>query len=222
MMVKETLEEYFKRMGRIESGLVMSSNLIDKLEICSFIQGDLIISHSQDNPYGGINPVCMDDSKRIVCPDFIYQKKLFSEGYYIFPRYHTIVRYYTTHKLFLGRIYVQSLRNNTLYKNIRSQRVKSITPSDLKKYKMQENIVCEDGRAYYKTDCETILCINDPGLNECVSGVCHSALALCRYIDESTGNVHFTLLDFSNIFTGEEIDLNDSEKVKYDPNDAVF
>ena len=51
-MVKETLEEYFKRMGRIESGLVMSSNLIDKLEICSFIQGDLIISHSQDNPYG--------------------------------------------------------------------------------------------------------------------------------------------------------------------------
>lgn len=222
MIVKESLKEYFERGGRIQCGLVMSSSLIDKLEIYGFVENDPIISTSQNNPYGGINPVCMDGTNRIVCSGFIYQKKIFTDGYYIFPVYHTIVREYVTHELPLKLIYVQALKNNNLYQKIRSRRVSSITPSNLKKHNMPENIVCKNGMACYKTDLKTILCINNPGLDEAISGVCRSVLALCRYIDEGTGNVHFTLLDFSDIFTGKEIDLNDSQQVRYDPCEAVF
>ena len=53
----------------------MSSALIDKLEIYGFVENDPIISTSQNNPYVGINPDCMDDTNRIICSGFIYQKR---------------------------------------------------------------------------------------------------------------------------------------------------
>ena len=117
---------------------------------------------------------------------------------------------------------MQALNNNNHYQKIRSRRISSITPTDLKKHNMPENIVCKNGMACYKTDLKTILCIDDPSPDEAISGVCRSVLALCRYFDEGTGNVHFTLLDYADIFSGKEIDLNDSKQIRYDPYEAVF
>lgn len=99
MIVKESLKEYFEREGRIQCGLVMSSALIDKLEIYGFVENDPIISTSQNNPYVGINPDCMNDTNRIICSGFIYRKKIFTDGYYIFPVYHTIVRQYVIREI---------------------------------------------------------------------------------------------------------------------------
>ena len=99
MIVKESLKEYFEREGRIQCGLVMSSALIDKLEIYGFVENDPNISTSQNNPYVGINPDCMNDTNRIICSGFIYRKKIFTDGYYIFPVYHTIVRQYVIREI---------------------------------------------------------------------------------------------------------------------------
>ncbi len=209
MKYNTNLENVFNNTRMLISNISASTLLIEEMEIYGYVTDEMV------DKFGDSNMINLDGSNRIVCSDRIFQLQPVIEntcyGSSIKSIGITIPIFKSAKKeeedmcIPLKQIYVPSLVSNPLYIAIRSRTKNGICEVNeykLSKNKMPDNIIVVEKEAYYKTTVGDIICRDKYGN---IKGVCNNIMAVCRYINQTTGSMNYTILPLEDIYVKSDI-----------------
>lgn len=211
-----TLKEILERDGNlnadIDSQFKIKTKLIKDLELCGFVNSCDIFNmwyktlyHHQLLPNGFIDK---NFKHNILCSGYLKQTLevpdsndfKMSSFPVISPIYKKLEKLKEDAIYYLVDIYMPSLRSNTLYKKIKEKKndESTIAESNFSKYDFPDNIKKIDNRIKIEVQAGSILCLDKFG---CVKSVGENIMAICRYLHESTGVLHYAIFELDEIYT---------------------
>lgn len=215
-MAKITLKEKLFDSKQISSNIIVSSVLLEKLEVYGYVNScrheDMIQMPKNNCSVASLNGIINKSShSEIVCSNFIYQvvpffdgKQTSSIGLHI-PIYNSLCVISEQAKYNLEDLYIPSLRANTLYRKIKARIGTGVSVTDymLRKNGFPENIVEEEGKAMFIAE-EGAIILKDK--DACIKSIGEDILAVCRYLHPETGTMCYTQLSLDELFVDKEDD----------------
>lgn len=189
------LLDLLKSSKELTSGMIASSQLVEKLEIYGFIP-------CAENT----NPIPLDMRLGIIASDRILfsveQTSLLDlsakKESAILPIYRKLVCDKAEHSLLLENLYVHALSTNHYYKEFRNR--KQINLQQLKKASSQI-FIDDSSKVHYRTLPEEILMYKKTSYStDCVSAVTSCFLVVCRFVNSVTGNVSYVVYSPEDLF----------------------
>lgn len=209
-MAKITLEEMLLESKQVSSNIIVSSFLLEKLEVYGYVNScrheDMIQMPKNNYSVACLNGIInKSPHSEIVCSNFIYQvvpffdgKQTSSIGLHI-PIYKSLYVISEQTKYNLEDLYIPSLRANSLYRKIKARigTGVAVTEHMLRKNGFPENIIEEDGKAMFKVEEGAILLKDKEGFTKSIG---EDILAVCRYLYPQTGVMCYTQLSLDELY----------------------
>lgn len=205
-----TLEDYLKKNGSVQSGILAKSNLIDKLEVYGFVNA------CQDKDmYNGVYPhlflngiVNKEPKSQIILSNHIYQitthycgKDITRDGMAI-PIYQKLVVSESEGRYNVEDINMPSLASKQLYRKIKSRHGKgvSVCNYDLKKADFPPCISAIDGKAILTAPVGHVKILDKDGV---LKSIGENIMAICRYLHAETGTMCYTQYNLNEIYVDD-------------------
>ena len=207
-MAKKTLQEVFKCVRTLSSGIQVSNSLIQDMEVVGYLNSASVDTLLQLNfsPFnmGGVINHSVD--KQLICSNYLYQvKEDESNGNpayrgKLYPIFKQIKMATTEMNIPLNQMDIPSLRMNCLYRKIKERVGTDVVVSEyeLRKSKMPDYIHLENGKLMYHIIADDVLCYDR---HEMCRSVGDDILVLCRYVHVSTGNVCYAQFELTDVYT---------------------
>lgn len=209
-MDRITLEDYLKKNGSIQSGILAKSNLIDKLEVYGFVNA------CQDKDmdkevYAGLflNGIVNKEPKsQIVLSNHIYQvtthycgKDITREGMAI-PIYQKLVVSESEGRYNVEDINIPSLASKQLYRKIKSRHGIGVTvrDNDLKKANFPSCISVIEGKAILTAPAGHVQILDKDGV---IKSIGENLMVVCRYLHAETGAMCYTQYNLNEVFVDD-------------------
>lgn len=209
-MIRKTLEEYLNENGSVQSGIIVKSNLMDKLEIYGFVN-----SCKDEDMYNEVYTglilngiVNKDPMGQIVLSNYIYQitthfkgKEITREGMAI-PIFHTLVISESEEHYNVEDIYIPSLYGRHLYRKIKSRYGNGVIvrDSDLKNAKFPPHINAVEGKAILNAPIAHIKLLDNDGV---IKSIGENIMVVCRYLHAETGTMCYTQYNLNEVFVDD-------------------
>ena len=210
-MAKISLAEKLQSENVLKSHLIVSSRLIEKLEVYGYVnscQGnEMMLEDIRINnitTVGYNNFINCQTAGEIVCSNYMMQPVMLSHKNEM--RLHQIYSILEISKesfiLNLADLDIPSLFYNPIYKKIRRRdKNKSLSSSEIKYAKFPENIKQNsDKRFDYTSNPRDVLCRDKDGS---IKSIGDHLMAVCRYLFPQTGMMCYTQLDLDELFWEE-------------------
>lgn len=209
-MYRITLEDYLKREKVISSGMIVKSNLIERLEIYGFINA-CADEDMYNEDYAGLilNGIVNKETKhQIVLSNHLYQvsyhfcgKELKQEGMVI-PIFQSLEYSQQESQYNVENLYVPSLIGKQLYRKIKSRFGNGVTVSDyeLNKAKFPSHIKAVEGKAIYNAPSPHVQFVDKEGV---VKSIGENIIVVCRYLHTLTGTMCYTQYNLNEVFVDD-------------------
>lgn len=209
-MNRITLEDYLKNHGRVHCGMIVKSNLIDKLEIYGFANACKDEDMYNDVYVGLIlNGIVNKEPKhQIVLSNYIYQvtthysgKEITREGMAI-PVFQALVVSESEGQYNVEDLYVPSLVGKQLYRKIKSRLGNGVVVReyDLEKAKFPSYIKAIEGKAILNAPKSHIQIIDKDGE---IKSIGENIMVICRYLHTETGTMCYTQYNLNEVFVDD-------------------
>lgn len=206
-MAKITLEDYLKKHGDLSREMMGCSKLIDKLEIYGFVN----TCKDQDifeKKYQGLffNDILSKEPKlQIIMSEHIYQITSHLDGTNIVREGRVVQIYAYLHQeeneaqYNIKDLYIPSLVNKDLYKNVKSRRGNGVTVNNygFEKAKLPECYKLEEGQVFLVTSNPHIQCLDSDGV---IKSIAENILVVCRYLHPETGTMCYTQYNLNEVW----------------------
>lgn len=195
---KITLQEYLNKYGTLETGMIVKSVLVDKLEVYGFVNSGIIdyIDYILNKGIVGKAP-----TNQIIQSNYMYQVMDIegeSKGV-VTPIYNTLKKSKKDLEVDIKQLYIPDLVNNDTYRRLRSRYKDGNQPIVLKAYEERTlkeylEISIKEGRLMVHIHEGDILCCQlcQYNLEESIKSIGKEILVVCRYIHDLTGNMCYT------------------------------
>lgn len=204
----ETLKDLLVHTGKLVSGIIGRSRIIDKIEVYGYINtinDDVLLELALQNqvPFELINK---DPVGQIVLSNHIMQysnqahnKKI------VLPIFDSVSQSSEERSYDIVNLYVPCIYTNQLYRKIkyRHKKMPFIYECDLKRNGFPENIHAEEGHAVLTTKPGDLLCYDRDSE---VRSVGEHIMAVCRYVHAETGRICYVQYDLDEIFVDHGTD----------------
>lgn len=214
-MNRVNLEDYLRKNGHVQSGMIAKSNLIEKLEIYGFVNSCydekmylnyLLFGYMASSPNGFVNK---DSSRQIVLSNTLYQvTSHYSKGDcelkgLSIPIYDFACISKNEGMYGIEDLYVPSLLGNRLYKDIKRHIGHDFIVNEYKisKAECPSNIIAIDGKAFLKAPASHIQLLDKDGV---VKSVGENIMAVCRYLHDVSGAMCYTQYNLNEVFVDDE------------------
>lgn len=210
-MKKRNLEKHLNETGCIEKGIIVSSNLIKRMEVYGFVNmqsvNELNLEKILEETFSMINKA---PYKQFVMSGYIYQIHQYAKKAGMTTGICTkgvTAQIYSSLKINrqnievnLEEVAIPSLENNKTYNKIRSRYGTGIVVTDRmldKDFPKEYNITAKNGKAMLEIQIGSILCLDRKGD---VKSVGEEILAVCRYLDSETGVLNYAQYSLDELF----------------------
>lgn len=206
-MNRITLEDYLKNNRSVHCGMIVKSNLIDKLEIYGFANAckdeDMYNDVSAGLIFNGI--VNKEPKHQIVLSNYIYQvtthysgKEITKEGMAI-PIFQSLVVSESESQYNVEDLYIPSLVGKQLYRKIKSRHGKGVIVREyeLKKANFPSYIKVIEGKAILNAPKSHIQIIDKDGE---IKSIGENIMVVCRYLHTETGAMCYTQYNLNEVF----------------------
>lgn len=210
-MDRITLEEYLKDNGSAQCGMIVKSNLVDKLEIYGFVN-----ACKDEDMYSEvrarrliINGIVNKEPKRqIVLSNYIYQvtthysgDEIIRDGIAI-PVFQTLLVSESEGLYNVEDLYIPSLIGNQLYRKIKSRRGKKVTVRkyDLENAKFPSCIKAIEGKAILNVPAAHVQFLDKDGV---LKSIGENIMVVCRYVHAETGTMCYTQYNLNEVFVDD-------------------
>lgn len=209
-MDRITLEEYLKKNGSVQNGIIVKSNLVDKLEIYGFANA-CKDEDMYNDVYAGLflnGIVNKEPKQQIVMSNYIYQitthysgKEITREGIVI-PIFQTLVVSESEGQFNIEDLYVPSLIGKQLYRKIKSRHGNGVVVRDydLEKAKFPSYIKAVEGNAILNAPAGHIQFLDTDGV---IKSVGENIMTVCRYLHSETGTMCYTQYNLNEVFVDD-------------------
>lgn len=209
-MDRITLEDYLKKNGRVHSGMIVKSSLVDKLEIYGFVNA-CKDEDMYDKVYAGLflNGIVNKEPKRqIILSNYIYQvtthysgKEITREGMRI-PIFQALVVSESEGQYNVEDLYIPSMISNQLYRKIKSRRGNGFAVSDyvLEKAKFPPYIKAVEGKAILNAPIAHVQFLDKDGV---IKSIGENIMVVCRYLHAETGTMCYTQYNLNEVFVDD-------------------
>lgn len=208
MLYRMTLEHYLNTNGRVQSGMMAKSNLIDKLEIYGFVNAckdeDMYtMAYSTGYAINGI--VNKEPINQIILSNYIYQvtshysgKDITHAGMAI-PIFQTLAVSEAEGQYNVEDLYIPSLIGKQLYRKIKSRHGNGVTvrDCDLRKADFPSRISAIDGKAMLSAPAGHVQILDKDGV---IKSIGENIMVVCRYIHAETGTMCYTQYNLNEVF----------------------
>ncbi len=215
-MAKITLKEMLAKNNRLASNIIVSSVLINRLEVYGYINSrcveDVLFLPKTSYDTVSVNGIVNKSPvSEIVCSNYIYQVIIFYDGKKTTsiglptPVYKNLSISNKPTKYNLEDLYIPSLLSNPIYKKIKA-RIGSgvvVTERTIKNGRFPQYIVAEDNKALYIAKEGAILLEDNEGV---IRSVGEEILAVCRYLHPENGTMCYTQFSLDELFVDNEDD----------------
>lgn len=206
-MNRKTLEDYLKQNGNLQSGMIVKSNLVNKLEIYGFVNA----CNDEDmynEVYAGLflnGIVNKEPQHQIVLSNYIHQvtlhykgKEITQEGTTI-PIFQTLKVSKSEGQYNIEDVYIPSLAGNQLYCKIKSRHGNgvSIKEFELRKAKFPSYIKESEGKAILNAPTAHIQFLDKDGV---IKSIGENIMVVCRYLHTETGTMCYTQYNLNEVF----------------------
>ncbi len=229
---KWTLQKHLDRLGWLNLGIHVSSELIDDMVVYGFVNSSIdMIDYShvnmqkKDALLGIIDKNC---ENQVIANFYMYQVIPWSDGEtlhqedVVSPIFTSLKRLDFDKYINLEQLYIPDLIAHPLYRHIRSREGNGVTVTDhqVARYKPNKgkldrwsnhNIFIKEGKAYFPIKKGEIVLYSflhqkQPYIsNDDIKSVAQNVLALCRYVHKETGNTRFALFGLDELETKVEV-----------------
>ena len=215
-MAKITLKEMLAKNNRLASNIIVSSVLINRLEVYGYINSrcveDVLFLPQTSYDTVSVNGIVNKSPvSEIVCSNYIYQVIIFYDGKKTTsiglptPVYKNLSISNKPTKCNLEDLYIPSLLSNQTYKKIKA-RIGSgvvVTERTIKNGRFPQNIVAENSKAMFIAEEGAILLGDNEGD---IRSVGEEILAVCRYLHPENGTMCYTQFSLDELFVDNEDD----------------
>lgn len=211
-MTKKDLERHLYETGCLENGMIVSSNLIKRLEVCGFVNmqiaNELILEKILGDSLSMINKA---PYKQFVMSGYIYQIHQYvkrtsmtsvtcTKGVTA-PIYSSLKITRQNIEVNLEEVAIPSLEDNKTYNKIRSRYGSSVVVTESmldRAFPKEYTITAKEGKAMMEVQEDSILCLNRKGE---IRSVGEEILVVCRYLDPETGVLNYAQYSLDELFT---------------------
>lgn len=196
-MKRINLLDYLKAQKTIQNGMLVKSSLIDKLEIFGFL--------NDTEPENFLNNICeltiqTDGSVNLHNMISIYSGFM-KTGNKAYEYYTSLSINDSRMEINIENLYIPSLSRKDLYKSIRKKsNTRQITDDLLWKKFLTTSVIAKDGSAIRVIEEGEILMKDRHGN---VKSVAEDIVVICRYVNNATGLLSYTMLSINDLFVGE-------------------
>lgn len=206
-MERITLEEYLQKNGSLHSGVIVKSNLVDKLEIYGFVNA-CKDEDMYNEVYTGLilNGIVNKEPKRqIILSNYIYQvtthysnREITREGMAI-PIYQSLVVSESEGQYNVEDLYIPSLTGKQLYRKIKSRLGNGVRVRDydLEKSKFPSYIKAVEGKAIFNAPTAHVQLVDKDGV---IKSIGENIMAVCRYLHVESGTMCYTQYNLNEIY----------------------
>ena len=209
-MNRINLDDYLKKSGKLYSGIIAQSKLIDKLEIVGFVNA----CKDEDMYEGSIN-LClngifdMEPKSQIILSNNIYQVTTHYNGREMsrcgrtIPIFNSLVVSEAERKYKVEDLYIPSLVGNQLYRKIKSRYGSGykVSESELRRSKFPSNIKAVDEIATLNAPASHIQLLDKDGVTKSIG---ENIMVVCRYLHAETGAMCYTQYNLNEVFVDDE------------------
>ena len=203
-MDRITLEQYLIQQGVVKSGMIGSSNLIDKLEVYGFVN-----SFNDEIDENMFERTCLnflskgvinkDPHGQIVLSQHLCQLSAWDNKKTVTEIYPKLLVSKSVVKYNLEDLYVPSLKDNQLYQDVRARKNKDI------RYKFNKggfpsNYKLEDGKIIIEAPKLHIKCLDNDGVTKSIGD---NLIAVCRYLHSETGTMCYTQYNLNEVYVDD-------------------
>lgn len=206
-MDRITLEQYLIQQGVVKSGMIGSSNLIDKLEVYGFVN-----SYRDEIDESMFERICLnfrskgvinkDPHGQIVLAYHLCQSSILdNDKKTVTEIYPKLVVSKSVAKYNLEDLYVPSLRDKQLYQDIKSRKKIYDICNKFKKGGFPSNYKLEDGKIIIEAPKLHIKCLDNDGVTKSIGD---NLIAVCRYLHSETGTMCYTQYNLNEVYVDDD------------------
>lgn len=211
-MAKKDLERHLYDTGCLENGMIVSSNLIKRLEVCGFVNMQCANELNLEKILGdSLSMINKAPYKQFVMSGYIYQIHQYvkrtsmasvtcTKGVTA-PIYSSLKVIHQNTEVNLEEVAIPSLEDNKTYNKIRSRYGSGIVVTEsmlFRAFPKEYTITAKEGKAMLEVPEQSILCFDRKGK---VKSVGEEILAVCRYLDPETGVLNYAQYSLDELFT---------------------
>lgn len=211
-MAMKNLERHLHEGGCIEKGLIVSSNLINKMEVCGFVNMRSANELNMEKIFeGSLSLINKAPYKQFVMSGYICQihqyvkrtgisSEICTKGVTA-PIYYSLKIHHQMLEVNMEDVAIPSLEDNRTYNKIRSRYGTGIVVTESMLYKVfpkEYSVTVKEGKAILEVPAESVLCLDRKGN---IKSVGEEILAVCRYLDSETGILNYALYSLDELFT---------------------
>lgn len=211
-MAKKDLERHLYETGCIENGMIVSSNLIKRLEVCGFVNMQSANELNLEKILGtSLSMINKAPYRQFVMSGYIYQIHQYVKRTSMAtvtcmkgvtaPIYSSLKTTRQNMEVNLEEVAIPSLEDNKTYNKIRSRYGSGIVVTESMLYRAfpeEYSIIAKDGKAILEVPEGSILCFDRKGD---IKSVGEEILAVCRYLDPETGVLNYAQYSLDELFT---------------------
>ena len=189
MLYRMTLENYLNTNGRVQSGMMAKSNLIDKLEIYGFVNAckdeDMYtMAYSTGYAINGI--VNKEPINQIILSNYIYQ----------------VTSHYSGKDITHAGIAIPIFQTLAVSEaegqyNVEDLYIPSLSDCDLRKADFPSRISAIDGKAMLSAPAGHVQILDKDGV---IKSIGENIMVVCRYIHAETGTMCYTQYNLNEVF----------------------
>lgn len=196
-MKRKNLFDYLNEHKSIQNGMLVKSSLIDKLEIVGFL--------NDTEPMNFINNACELSLHTDGSINFLNMLALYSgfvkTGNNTYEYYMSLTLNESRMEINIENLYIPSLMTKDLYKYIRKRNnTRKITDELLRQKNFPTSIIAKDNAAIRVIEEGEIVMKDRIGK---VKSIAEDVVAICRYINNATGMVSYTMLPINDLYIEE-------------------
>lgn len=205
-MDRITLEQYLIQQGVVKSGMIGSSNLIDKLEVYGFVN-----SFNDEIDENMFERTCLnflskgvinkDPHGQIVLSQHLCQLSAWDNKKTVTEIYPKLLVSKSVVKYNLEDLYVPSLRDKQLYQDIKSRKKIYDICNKFKKGGFPSNYKLEDGKIIIEAPKLHIKCLDNDGVTKSIGD---NLIAVCRYLHSETGTMCYTQYNLNEVYVDDD------------------
>lgn len=206
-MLKKTLQQQLVETGSIESGIIVSSNLIKRVEVCGFVNMQKADTTSLEKLLGeSFSMVNKAPYHQFIMSDYLYQirqylrKGTFTTRGITVPIFSSLKINREKLEINIEDLIIPSLETNTTYIKIKNRYGSGVVVTDNMAsncFPKEFSITAKDGKAMLNIPIGSIICMARDGS---IKSVGEEILAVCRYLDPETGNMCYTQYSLYELF----------------------
>lgn len=207
IMEMKNLEKHLFETGCVEKGIIVSSNLIDKLEVYGFVNScqdeideDMFERACVNRLSKGV--INKDPHGQIVLAYHLCQSSILdNDKKTVTEIYPKLVVSKSVAKYNLEDLYVPSLRDKQLYQDIKSRKKIYDICNKFKKGGFPSNYKLEDGKIIIEAPKLHIKCLDNDGVTKSIGD---NLIAVCRYLHSETGTMCYTQYNLNEVYVDDD------------------